>query len=64
MDIKTFIEGGKFDHRQHFAVVTRGQGMKCMLPEGGGLRDSVMDRFGNREIKHVMVYENIIRVEV
>ena len=63
MDIKTFIEGGKFDQYQHFAIVIREDKLGIM-PVGGGNRYCVCKRFGGYEIKSCFVYGNVIRIEI
>ena len=62
MKIKTLIKGGNFSEYQHFVVMTR---ETCgVIPVGGGKPSSISRRFGDEKIKHISVYENIVRIEV
>lgn len=62
MKIKTLIKGGNFSEYQHFVVLKRKANR--ILPVGGGYPDKVCDRFGDQKIRHVSVYENIVRIEI
>lgn len=45
-------------------VVIMGRDPNGVFPKGGGIPSSIISRFGDREIKHVYVYENMLRIEV
>lgn len=62
MKIKTLIKGGNFSEYQHFVVMTREE--YGVVPVGGGKPSSVSKRFGDEKIKHISVYENMVRIEV
>ena len=62
MDVKTFLESGRIVPSQH--VVIMGRDPNGVFPKGGGIPSSIISRFGDREIKHVYVYENMLRIEV
>lgn len=62
MDIKTFLEGGKFSEFQHIVILSRDAG--GIFSRGGGSPSSVISRFGDKEIKFSSVYETMLRIEV
>ena len=62
MNVKTFLEGGRFSEFQHIVVLTRDLGGIVSL--GGGYPSRVLPRFGDEEIIHVSIYENMLRIEV
>lgn len=62
MKIKTLIKGGNFSEYQHFVVLTRDN--YGIVPVGGGKPSNVSSDFGDKNIKHISVYENIVRIEV
>ncbi len=62
MDVKTFLEGGKFSQFQHVVILSRDPG--GIFSKGGGSPALVASRFGDKEIKHCHVYETMLRIEV
>ncbi len=62
MKVRTFIEGGCFSEYQHVVAMERNQ--YGVVASGGGSPADMAVRFGDREIRHVSVYENIIRIEL
>lgn len=62
MKIKTMINGCNFSEYQHLVVMTKGQ--LGIVPMGGGHPEDVSKKYGSYKIKHVSVYENIVRIEV
>lgn len=62
MKVKKFLVGGKFSQYQHMVVLVRET--DGVFPAGGGYPESILQRFGEKRICHVSVYENIVRIEI